>query len=185
MKRLVLLFVLFYNIQTFPYPYSKSVVQIYKKMTVLPWRLKTLSPFSDSSIHPFILVTTGQSKWFWFLLAWSWRLAGQQWSFASIYRPLASIPENSSVHSLSLRNFMCMNPSTIFTQKFKFWICMREREREKDCTHFRNLAKTLFPPGHMIIERKWKSMEAPAVCEWIRFGLVNIRDESNMVLLGW
>lgn len=38
-------------------------------------------------------------------------------------------------------------------------------EREKDFTYSRNLAKILFPPGHMIIERKWKSMEAPAVCE--------------------
>lgn len=59
---------------------------------------------------------------------------------------------------------MCVNPSTISTQKYEFSIYMREREREKDCTHFRNLAKTLFPAGHMIIERNWKNMEAPAVC---------------------
>lgn len=43
MKRVVLLFILFYNIETFPHPQSKSVVQIYKKITVLlPQKIKTL-----------------------------------------------------------------------------------------------------------------------------------------------
>lgn len=43
MKKLVLLFILFYNVETFPHPQSKSVVQIYKNMTVLlPQRLKTV-----------------------------------------------------------------------------------------------------------------------------------------------
>lgn len=48
---------------------GQSVVQIHERTVVfLPQRLKSLYPFSDSLFHPCILVTTGQSTLFGFLL---------------------------------------------------------------------------------------------------------------------